>query len=69
MLVQARARCALPMPLEFHPVEWLHVPINPSTGALQDFSNWDEKAILRTVTNATQRLGGRRKGSTLEKLK
>ena len=68
MLVRAKARCALPMPLEFHPVEWLLVPMNPNTGAIQDFSSWDEEAILRTLTNATQGLGGRRKGSTLQKL-
>ena len=67
-LMRARARCALPISLEFHPVEWLHVVIDPSTGVEQDFSRWDEEAILRTLTNATQRLGGRRKGSMLEKL-
>ena len=33
-LIRARARCALPMPLDLHPVEWLHAPINPSTGTL-----------------------------------
>ena len=66
MLIRARARCALPLPLEFHPVDWLHVPINPSTAAVQDFSSWDEEAILRTLTNAIQRLGGQRKGSMLE---
>ena len=56
------------MSLELHPVEWLHAPINPSTGALQDFASWDEPGILRVLTNAVQRLGGRRKGTTPEKL-
>ena len=28
-LIRARARCAIPMSLELHPVEWLHAPINP----------------------------------------
>ena len=44
------------MSLELHPVEWLHAPINPSKGALQDFANWDEPGILRILTNAVQRL-------------
>ena len=56
------------MPIELHPVEWLHAPINPSFGTLQDFASWDEPGILRVLTNAVQRLGGRRKGATLEKL-
>ena len=30
--IRARARCALPMQMEFHPVAWLHIPINPETG-------------------------------------
>ena len=67
-LIRARARCAIPMPLELHPVEWLHAPIEPGTGALQGFASWDEPGILRVLTNAVQRLGGRRKGSTPEKL-
>ena len=67
-LIRARARCAMPMSLELHPVEWLHAAINSNTGTLQNFASWDELAILRTLTNATQRLGGRRKGSTLESL-
>ena len=67
-LIRARARCALPIPLELHPVDWLHAPINPSTGTLQDFASCDEPGILRVLTKAVQRLGGRRKGATLEKL-
>ena len=66
--IRSRARCALPMPLELHPVEWLHAPINPNTGTLQDFSSWDDPEILRVLTNAVQRLGGQRKGATLEKI-
>ena len=68
-LMRARARCAVPMSLEFHPVESLHVPIKPNTGTVQDFTSWDEPGILRALSNAIQRLGGRRKGSTLEQLR
>ena len=67
-LIRARARCAVPMSLEFHTVEWLHAPIKPDTGTLQDFTDWDEPGILRVLSNAVQRLGGRRKGSTLAEL-
>ena len=67
-LIQARARCAIPMSLELHPVEWLHALINPGTGVLLDFASWDEPGILRLLINAVQRLGGRRKGTTPEKL-
>ena len=67
-LIRARARCAIPMPLELHPVEWLHAPVEPNTGALQHFTGWDEPGILRALSNAVQRLGGRRKGSTPETL-
>ena len=67
-LIRARARCAIPRSLELHPVEWLHAPFNPSTGAFQDFASWDEPGILRVLTNAVQRLGGRRNGTTPEKL-
>ena len=67
-LIRARARCAKPMSSDLHPVEWLHAPINLSTGAFQDFASWDKPGILRASTNAVQRLGGRRKGTTPEKL-
>ena len=67
ILVRVRARCSLPLSLEFHPVELLHVPIIPSTCVVHDFSSWDEEATFRTQTNTTQRLIGRRKGFTLEK--
>ena len=67
-LIRARARCAIPMPMELHPIEWLHAPINPGTGALLDFAGWDEPGILRVLANAIQRLGWRRKGSASERL-
>ena len=67
-LIRARARCAMPMSLEFHPVERQHAPIKTNTGASQDCVSWYEPAILRALANATQRLGGRREGSTLENL-
>ena len=60
-LIRARARCAIPMPMELHPIEWLHAPIIPGTGALLDFAGWDEPGILRVLANAIQRLEGRRK--------
>ena len=40
-LIRARARYALPLPLEIHPIWWLHIPLNPETGAVNDFPGWD----------------------------
>ena len=37
-IFRARARCALPMPMEFHPVARLHIPIDPHTGAVDSFA-------------------------------
>ena len=61
-LIRARARCALPMPLEFHPVAWLRIPIRPDTGAVNQFPDWNETAIPWILTAIVQRLGGRRRG-------
>ena len=63
-IIRARARCALPMPLEFHPVAWLHVPINPHTGAVDSFADGDERVIQRILTTIVQKLGGRKRGET-----
>ena len=40
-LIEARARCALPMPLELHPLVWLHIPRCPETGAVDNFPEWE----------------------------
>ena len=57
--IRARTRCALPLAQEFHPVEWLHMPISPRTGAIASFAGWNEKEILKTLKTVVQRLGGR----------
>ena len=59
-LIRARARCALPLPLEFHQVAWLHIPIRADTGEVDQFPDWDETVILRILTAVVQRLAGRR---------
>ena len=45
-VIRARARCALSMPLEHHPVWWLHIPLDPETGAVDNFPEWGVTAIL-----------------------
>ena len=57
-VIRARARCALPIHMEFHPVAWLHIPIDPHTGAVSPFVEWDEPVVLRILTKIVQRLGG-----------
>ena len=37
-IIRARAPCALPIPIEFHPVAWLHLPIDPHTDAVDSFA-------------------------------
>ena len=61
-IIRASARCALPMPIEFDPVEGLHVPIDLHTGAVDSFADWDEQVILRILTTIVQRLGSRKRG-------
>ena len=61
-IIKARARCALPMPMEFHPIAWLHIPLNPATGAAHSLAGWNSEIILRILATAIQRLGGRRRG-------
>ena len=61
-LIKARARSSLPLPMEFHPVIWLHAPLNPNNGAVATFDEWDVPIVLRILTTIIQRLGGRRKG-------
>ena len=61
-LIRARARCALPLPLEFHPVAWLHVPLDPNNGAVATFVDWDEPVVIRILNTIVERLGGRKRG-------
>ena len=61
-IIRARARCALPMPMEFHPIAWLHIPLNPATGAAHSLADWNTEVILRILTTVIQRLGGRKRG-------
>ena len=60
--IRARARCALPMPMEFHPITWLHIPLDPETGAGDSFANWNAEVVLRVLATIVQRLGGRKRG-------
>ena len=60
--IRARARCALPIPMELHLVAWLDVPIHPDTVAVDSFADWDEQVVLRILTTIAQRLGVRKRG-------
>ena len=61
-VIRARARCALPMPMEFHPVAWLHIPIDPHTGAVSSCAESDEPVVLGILATIVHRLGGRKRG-------
>ena len=63
-IIRARAWCALPMPMEFHPIAWLHIPLDPKTGAADSFSGWNAEVVLRILATIIQRLGGRKRGET-----
>ena len=63
-IIRARARCALPMPMELHPVSWLHIPLNPVTGVADSFTDWNAEVILRILATIVQRLGGRKRGES-----
>ena len=56
-IIRAPARCALPMRMVFHPVVWLHIPIDPHTGAVDSSAGWDVPVILRILATIVQRLG------------
>ena len=68
-IIRARARCALPLPMEFHPVAWLHIPINPETGAALSFADWNAEVVLRVLATIVQRLGGRERGEEPSELR
>ena len=59
-IIRGRARCALPMPMEFYPIAWLHSPLNQETGAAYSFADWNTEVILRVLAMIIQRLGGRK---------
>ena len=61
-IIRARARCALPMPMEFHPIAWLHIPLDPETGAADSLANGNAEVFLRVLATIVQRLGGRKRG-------
>ena len=61
-IIRGRARCALPMPMEFHPVAWLHIPLNQETGAADSFADLTAEVVLRVLGTIIQRLGGRNRG-------
>ena len=61
-IIPGRARCTLPMPMEFHPVAWLHTPLNQGTGAADSFADWNAEVVLRVLGTIIQRLGGRKRG-------
>ena len=68
-IIKARARCALPMPMEFHPITWLHIPLNPATGAAHYLADWDTEVILRILSTVIQRLCGRKRGEEQSELR
>ena len=50
------------MPIEFHPVAWLHIPLNHETGAADSFADWNVEVVLRVLGTKVQRLGGKKRG-------
>ena len=68
-IIRARARSALPMPMEFHPIAWLHIPLNLSTGAADSFTDWKAEVILRIIATTIRRLGGRKRGEEPSELR
>ena len=61
-LIRARARNALPRPLEFRPVWWLHIPLNRETDAVDGFPDLEVTVILRNLTAVIQQRGSRVRG-------
>ena len=60
-IIRARARCALPMAIEFHPIAWLHIPLNPETSAAASLANWNAEVVLRVLATIVLRLGGKKR--------
>ena len=50
------------MPMELHPIAWLHIPLDQETGAADSFANWNAEVVLRVLATIIQRLGGRKRG-------
>ena len=59
----------LPMPMEFHPIAWLHIPLNTVTGAADSFTDWNVEVILRILATIIQRLGSRKRGESPSELR
>ena len=57
------------MPMEFHPIAWLHNPLNLSTGAEDSFTDWNAEVILRVIATTVRRLGGRKRGEEPSELR
>ena len=68
-ITRARARCALPISMEFHPIAWLHIPQNPETGAAHSFADWNAEIVLRVLATIVQRLGGRERSEEPSELR
>ena len=68
-IIRRRARCALPMPMKFHPVAWLPIPLNQETGAADSFADWNTEVVLRVLATIIQRLGGRKRGEAPTRLR
>ena len=64
-IIRAHARCVLPMPMEFHPVAWLRIPLDSQTDAVDSFAGWDAAVVLRILATVIQRFGGRKRGDTM----
>ena len=48
------------MPMEFHPIAWLHIPLDPA----DSFAGWNAEVVLRVLATIIQRLEGRKRGET-----
>ena len=48
--------------MDFHPVAWLHIPLNQETGAADSFADWNVEVVLRVLGTIVQRLGDRKRG-------
>ena len=69
LIIRARAQWALPISMEFHPIAWLHIPLDAETGAADSFENWNSDVVLRVLATIIQRLGDRKRGENLTGLR
>ena len=68
-IIRAPARCALPMPMEFHPITRLHIPLDPGTGAAHSFADWNTEIVLRVLVTIIRRFGGRKRDEESSQLR